>query len=58
MTERITMGGMIVPSTAASMPEKPPTFQPTWMAALTAIGPGQDWAMAIMSIISSSSIQW
>ena len=28
------------------------------MAALTAMGPGEDWAMAVKSSISSSSSQW
>ncbi len=31
---------------------------PTRMEAFTAMAPGVDWAMAVKSIISPSSIQW
>ena len=51
------MGGMIVAMTEVSMPAKPPTRQPTRLAAFTAIAPGEDCAMAAISSISSSVIQ-
>ena len=52
------MGGRMVPRTAASIPAKPPIRQPTRMAALTAMAPGEDWARAMRSSISSSASQW
>ena len=54
----IYVGGMIAPSTHISMPGIPPSLYPTTIAPLTAIAPGEDWAMATRSSISSSSIQW
>ena len=51
------MGGMMVPSTATSIPTSPSTCQPTRIAALTAMAPGEDCASAVMSSISCSSIQ-
>ena len=40
--DRMSIGGRIVPKTAESIPAKPAVFQPTWIAAFTAIGPGAD----------------
>ena len=57
MTERMTIGGMMVPNTATIIPIKPSTCQPTRIAALTAIAPGEDCANAVISSISCSSIQ-
>ena len=51
------MGGRMVPTTAQTMPQKPATRQPTRMAALTAMAPGEDWAMAVISSISASVSQ-
>ena len=51
------MGGMMVPTTDTTIPRKPPTRQPTRMAALTAMAPGLDCAKAARSSISSSSSQ-
>ncbi len=39
MTDKMVMGGSTVPITAVTMPRKPPTRQPTRMAALTAMAP-------------------
>ena len=47
----------MVPSVDINMPLNPATFRPTAMAQFTAIAPGLDWAIAIRSNISSSSIQ-
>ena len=49
------MGGIMVPVTATAMPAAPASFQPTRMAAFTAMAPGEDWASAVMSSISFSS---
>ena len=51
------IGGRIVPTTATAMPSAPPTRQPTRIAALTAMAPGEDCASAARSSISFSSIQ-
>ena len=51
------MGGIMVPSTATSIPTSPSTCQPTRIAALTAMAPGEDCASAVISSISCSSIQ-
>ena len=48
----------IVPRIATSAPGIPASLYPTTMAPLTAIAPGEDWAIATRSSISSSSIQW
>ena len=58
MIVRITIGGIIVPITATTIPGSPPVFHPTNIAAFTAIAPGEDCAMAVKSSISSSSIQF
>ena len=47
----------MVPNTATIIPIKPSTCQPTRIAALTAIAPGEDCANAVISSISCSSIQ-
>ena len=46
-----------MPSTVINAPRKPASLYPTRMDALMDIGPGEDWAMQIMSIIASSLIQ-
>ena len=49
-------GGMIVPSTATNTPIKPANRKPTTIAALTAIAPGADCAIAVIFNISFSVI--
>lgn len=53
----IAKGGRIVPRIATSVPGIPASLYPTTMAPLTAIAPGEDWAIATRSSISSSPIQ-
>jgi len=48
---------MTVPSMVTIAPGTPATRYPSKIAALTAIGPGDDWAMAVKSSISCSSSQ-
>ena len=50
-------GGKMVPQTVTRAPGIPATRYPTRIDAFTAIAPGEDWAIAVRSIISSSSIQ-
>ena len=57
MTDKITIGGMIAPMTDTSIPGMPASLYPTIIAPFTAIAPGEDWAIATRSSISSSSIQ-
>ena len=50
-------GGSTVPPTVTRAPGTPAIRYPTRMEAFTAMAPGVDWAMAVKSIISPSSIQ-
>ena len=47
----------MVPMTAVIIPMAPATRHPTRIAAFTAMAPGDDWARAVISSISSSLIQ-
>lgn len=49
--------GKITPAVAASVPKSPPTFVPTKVAALTAIGPGVISAMVTRSANSRTLSQ-
>jgi hypothetical protein len=55
--EMMTKGGSTVPDTVINAPKIPATRYPTRSDAFTAIAPGDDCAIAVRSIISSSSIQ-
>ena len=57
MPKMMRKEGSTTPSVASSAPRKPHTRKPTKVAALTAIGPGVDSAMATISRTSSSVIQ-
>ena len=50
-------GGMIAPSMEKITPGTPHNLYPITIAPLTATAPGDDWAIAIRSSISFSSIQ-
>ena len=45
--------GRITPRVAATAPQKPFFFKPTYVAQLIAMGPGVDSAITVISIISS-----
>ena len=51
----MSMGGKMVANTATAAPNIPPILYPVRIAALTAIAPGDDCAIAVRSIISDSS---
>ena len=51
------MGGRAVPRMATRVPGRPHMRYPRITEALMGMGPGEDWAMAVMSSISSSSSQ-
>ena len=53
----IRNGGIMVPRIAITVPAIPASLYPTTMAPLTAMAPGEDWAIATRSSISSFSIQ-
>ena len=53
----MTIGGIIVPSTATSEPNTPLIRYPIITEALTGSGPGEDCVIAVISSISSSSNQ-
>ena len=57
MNDKITNGGKIVAKIETIAPLIPANLKPTTIAPFTAIAPGADWAMAIKSSISFSSIQ-
>ncbi len=57
MTERIIRGGRTVAIAATNAPVTPKILCPIIIDAFTAMAPGDDWAMAIRSRISSSFIQ-
>ena len=54
MTDRIRKGGSTEDTPQRTAPENPAERKPARTARLMAIAPGEDWAMAAISISSSS----